>query len=148
MPLVIDQFKRKYQKSVKDFILNIWKEFGFTYILEEDSDLDDIQKHYIDNGGAFYILRNDDKVMGTIGLVAKTDNTIELTRLYIDKSQRSKGFGSKLVDRAIEFSRKSGFIKIKLNSNKIFKKAHNLYKRKGFFITKEDKEDFYMERGV
>ena len=88
MPLVIDQFKRKYQKSVKDFILNIWKEFGFTYILEEDSDLDDIQKHYIDNGGAFYILRNDDKVMGTIGLVAKTDNTIELTRLYIDKSQR------------------------------------------------------------
>lgn len=146
MPLVIEQFVPKYQEAVRDFILDAWKEFGFTYVPKEDADLDNVQKHYLDNRGMFYILRDGNKVMGTIGIIAKPGNITELKRLYVDKSLRGNGFGSQLVGQAIEFSRKNKFSKIELDTNKIFKKAHDLYQTKGFSITKEDDQDFYMEK--
>lgn len=146
MSPTIELFTPKFQKPTKDFILNTWKEFGFTYESEEDFDLDDIQKHYIDNRGIFYILRVGDKVMGTIGVIARPENVVELTRLYVDKSQQGKGFGSQLVEKVIEFSKNKGFNKIELNTNKIFQKAHYLYQNKGFKITKEDNQDYWMEK--
>lgn len=146
MSLIIEQFTPKHQKATKDFILDTWKEFGFTYVPEEDADLDDIQKHYIDNLGMFYILRDGIKIIGTIGVIVRPENVVELTRLYVDKSQQGKGFGSQLVDKIIEFSRNNGFSKIELNTNKIFQKAHSLYQHKGFQITKEDRQDFWMEK--
>lgn len=146
MSPIIEQFTPRYQEATRDFILNTWKEFGFIYVPEEDDDLDNIQKYYIDNHGMFYILRDGDNVIGTIGVIARPENVVELTRLYVDKPQQGKGFGSQLVDQVIEFSRNNGFSKIELNTNKIFQKAHSLYQHKGFKITKEDSQDFWMEK--
>lgn len=111
MSLIIEQFTPKYQEAVQDFIFNIWKEFGFTYIPDEDADLDDIESHYSNKRGAFYILRDSDNILGTIGILARSKNIAELVRLYVDKTQQNKGFGSQLVDQAITFCKKSGFKK-------------------------------------
>ncbi len=146
MTLKIVQFTPNFQIATKNFILKTWKDFGFTYVPEEDADLDDIQKYYIDSRGMFYILRNDTEVFGTIGVIARPENVAELTRMYVDVSQQGKGFGTQLIDTVIDFSKKSGLCKIELNTNKIFQKAHRLYQHKGFQITKEDSEDYWMEK--
>ncbi len=146
MSPIIEQFAPSYQEATRDFIIDTWKEFGFTYESEEDADLDDFQKHYLDKKGMFYILRDGDKILGSIGVIAKSSEVSELTRLYVDKSVQGNGYGSKLVDQAIEFSQKNGFKIIEINTNKIFRKAHALYVRKGFHITKEDRQDYWMEK--
>lgn len=138
-------FDPKTSSDVKYFILDTWKEFGYFYEAESDFDLDDPYKYYIETGGMFYVLKNDETIIGTIGIKNLGNSTAGLRRLYVDKSFRNKGYGSQLIDRAIQFCKENKFIKIELNSDKIFEDAHKLYMQKGFKIVKEDNEDFYME---
>jgi GNAT superfamily N-acetyltransferase len=141
----IQSFDPKIHTEVKYFILDTWKEFGYYYEAVTDADLDDPQKYYIESGGMFYVLLDNNKIIGTIGILNPGNNIAELKRLYVDKSFRNKGYGSQLIDKAIQFCKETGFKTIKLNSDRIFEDAHKLYIQKGFKIVKEDNEDFYME---
>ncbi|MBI3380062.1 GNAT family N-acetyltransferase [Candidatus Gottesmanbacteria bacterium] len=63
----------------------------------------------------------------------------ELKRFYIDKNYRGKGYGSQLVDKAIEFCRNNKFHKIILDTWSNFSIASKMYKKRGFKLIKEDK---------
>lgn len=134
------------QKLVKDFILKEWKEFGFTYHTEYDSDLDNIDSFYPKKGGAFFLLKYKGVIIGTIGVINKKKDIAELKRLYVNKKYRGLGLGSLLVDTALAFCKKHGFKKVEFETNKKFKIAHLLYQKKGFRLVKKDALSFYMEK--
>ncbi len=146
MNVTVEKFSPEEQAQTRSFILRLWKEFKFIYIKKLDYDLDDIQSFYVETGGIFYVLKDGNKVIGTIAVINKGNHIAELKRLYIDKPYRGNGYGSKLVDEAIEFCNDNEFIKIEFETDKIFKKAHLLYKKRGFKIIKENQESFYMEK--
>lgn len=142
-------FIRKYtgadQKDARSVVLRGYEDFGFRYISQYDFDLDDINKYYIESGGIFYVLEIDDKIVGTIAVIKK-GSTAELKRWYVDKIFQGKGYGSKLLDKAMLFCKINRINKIEFETNKKFLKAHSLYKKRGFKVVSEDDRSFYMEK--
>lgn len=140
------RYRPSDQQAVKDFVINSWKEFGFTYIKKLDYDLDDPGAYYLTPGGMFFVLKDQEKIIGTIGIINKGKGIAEFKRLYIDMAYRGKKLGSLLVDTAIAFCRDNNFHKIEFETNKIFTVAHTLYQKRGFTIVEEDTLSFYMEK--
>lgn len=134
------------QIEVKDFILSQWEEFGFSYKKEYDYDLDDPQRYYLEKGGMFYILKDQNKIIGTMAIINKGNNIAELKRLYVDNNYRGRKLGSMLVDTSLQWCQEHGFNKVEFETNKKFEKAHLLYVRRGFKIVREDDQSFYMEK--
>lgn len=143
----IRQFTDSDQKASRSVVLRGFKDFGFKYTPQYDFEIDDPKKYYIENGGMFYVLEIDDKIVGTIAVIKK-DNTAELKRWYVDKDFQGKGYGSKLLDKAILFCKENGIIQIEFETNKKFLKAHALYKKRGFKIVREDNRSFYMKKKI
>ncbi len=130
--------------SFKKFILDVWKEFGWT----EDQiypDLENPYDFYKSNGGILYLLKKNNLIVGSIAVTDEENKIAEISRLYLDKNVRGKGFGNKLIDLAIQFCKEKRFNKIILSSDKIFKTAHNLYQKKGFKVVKELDDEYIME---
>lgn len=148
MDFTITQYASVDQKAAKQVVLNGFKDFGFEYHEEYDSDLNDPKKFYIDTGGMFFVLKVGDKLIGTVAIIKKTSKIAELKRLYVEKAYQGKGFGSKLLDTATAYCKKNGFTKLEFETNKKFIKAHELYKKRGFVTVKEDDRSYYMEKDL
>ena len=140
----ISPYSSRDQKSVKELILNGLKEFGFTYSAKFDSDLED-PSIYIKNGGMFYVLKDNEKIVGTVAIINR-GNVGELKRMYVDKHYQGKGYWSLLFKNAIEFCKQKKYKKLEFETNKKFKKGHVFYKNKGCRIVREDERSYYMEK--
>ena len=148
MTILLEEYTTDKQGEVKDFILHVWKEFGFIYMSEFDQDLDDPEKFYIQPGGMLYILREGDMIIGTIGIINKGDSCAELKRFYIHIDHRGKGYGTRLYNKALEFCRQQRKTKIEFETGKAFTQGHAFYISKGYKIVNEDKESYYMEKYI
>lgn len=146
MNIIISEYTASDQKDAKQVVLNSFRDFGFEYHEEWDSDLEDPKKHYIDLGGMFFVLKVDGKIVGTVAIVNKGNNRAEFKRFYLNKRYQGKGLGSTLFDTAIAYCKEHGFIKVEFETNKKFTKAHLLYQKRGFKTVKEDKRSYYMEK--
>jgi ribosomal protein S18 acetylase RimI-like enzyme len=147
MNLKVQEYTLQDKKHVKDFILETWKEFpDYYYDAARDYDLDDPQQYYIKGGGMFYVIKDGNRVVGTIGVVNTGNKRAELKRLYVAKEYRGYSFGSQLIDTAIAFCQKNDFSIIEFETDKIFEKAHMLYIKRGFKIVKETEYSYFMEK--
>jgi GNAT superfamily N-acetyltransferase len=61
-----------------------------------------------------------------------TDARVEIAALVVDATQRSRGVGKLLIDRAEAWARENGCCTIGLRSNVIRDRAHKFYERLGF----------------
>ncbi|MBI3380063.1 hypothetical protein HY029_04875 [Candidatus Gottesmanbacteria bacterium] len=59
------------QPGVKKFVLGVLREFGFNYDKKLDYDLEDPEKYYPDTGGIFYVIKKENKIIGTIAIKIK-----------------------------------------------------------------------------
>ncbi|HEY0579734.1 MAG TPA: GNAT family N-acetyltransferase [Candidatus Nitrosocosmicus sp.] len=135
---------------ISDMIVN---EFDITLDFDNlDSDLLQINQHYKDNGGCFWIVERIDnyQIIGTVAirkleqLVSTTANTIdgdddvantaaaELKRMFLLKPYRGLGIGQQMLDTALNFAKKSGYSKILLYSSKTLTVSRSLYLKNGF----------------
>lgn len=125
--------------KVQNLVFGVLREFG----LEPetggtDADLSDIETYYIKSGGLFEILEDaDGRLLGTIGLFPLDAETVELRKMYFDKSLRGRGFGKKMLERMIEKARELKFKRIYLETASILKEAVGLYEKYGFKPTLE-----------
>lgn len=142
----IREFNIKDQPAVKEFVLSVLSEFNFQYNGELDYDLEDPDKYYKNQGGIFYVLEMDNKIVGTIAVKNKNDGIAEIKRLYIDKDHRGKGYGPKLFDKALKFCKDNNFTKIILDTWTRFETAKLLYLSRGFKITSTRGEQIFMEK--
>ncbi|MGI8885167.1 MAG: GNAT family N-acetyltransferase [Pyrinomonadaceae bacterium] len=126
-------------RNIKKLVFDVLREFGLTPEPNgTDADLNDIETEYIKRGGLFEILEDKDgNLLGTVGLFPLADETVELRKMYFDKSLRGRGFGKKMLERMIERARKSGFKKIYLETASVLKEAAGLYEKYGFEPTTE-----------
>jgi putative acetyltransferase len=139
-------------QNVKDLVFGVLREYGLDPAPEGiDRDLDDLQASYIDRGGIFEILEDEDgKLLGTVGLYPLDESHIELRKMYFSKEIRGQGLGNKTLQRMIDLARKKGFRQISLETASVLKEAIGLYKKFGF-IEKQDEhaprcdQAFYLE---
>lgn len=140
----IEEYSDRYQQQVKNLVISIHEEFGFPYDFKLDYDLEDPGKFYTNVGGAFFILLDDNRLLGTVAIKKISKKNAELKRMYLLKEYRGQGLGSKLLDEAIEFCRGKAFKKVNLDTNIKQIGAQKLYQKKGFQISKIKGNTIFM----
>lgn len=101
---------------------------------DEVPDLLDIERSYFGPGTDLYTLELDGQAVGC-GAVAFQGETATLSRIYIDRTCRRRGFGRRLVEHLIDRARHQGATAVDLWSDTRFTPAHRLYQALGFRAT-------------
>jgi GNAT superfamily N-acetyltransferase len=94
-------------------------------------------RHYTAPRGAFFVVRDGARVVGSVGVDRLDDDTAELHRLYLDADLRGRGLGRVLVERVLMWCRQESISRLILWSDTRFEVAHRLYERMGFVRTGE-----------
>jgi GNAT superfamily N-acetyltransferase len=124
--------------AVIELIGRVFGEYGFVYDpAVEVPDLLAFGQHYAAPAGAFYVLRGDRRVVGSVGVERIGDGVAELHRLYLDAHLRGQGAGRALVEAALAWCRAEAISHLVLWSDTRFDRAHRLYERMGFRRTGE-----------
>ena len=98
-----------------------------------DFDLNDISKHYLDAGGEFWVVEDQNgQIVGCSGLYSLDSSRCELRKMYLLPQARGKGLGKTLLKLSIERAKELGFSKIELETASVLKEAISLYEAYGF----------------
>ena len=121
-------------ENVRNLVFGVLREYG----LEPerggiDKDLDDIESSYINRGGVFEVLEDDDgRLLGTVGLYPFDEKRIELRKMYFLPELRGKGIGKKTLKRMISTAKDKGYDQVVLETASVLKEAIGLYTKFGF----------------
>ena len=104
-------------------------------------DLDDVKANF----EKFWVLENKSEIIGTLG-VKKEGWDARISRMYVKKSERGKGIGKHLMEKALAYCDKHKFTRIILTT---FKRMNSkgFYEKMGFreFDFETDTGRFWME---
>ena len=115
------------------------------------SDLDNLRSHYFDNNGTFLVLIDEGRVVGS-GAIRRLNNDIcEVKRMWFLKAYRGRGLGTKMAQMLLDFARKKGYKKVRLDTADEQKQAQaiQLYQRLGFYFIERYNDSsctVFMER--
>jgi ribosomal protein S18 acetylase RimI-like enzyme len=97
-----------------------------------EKELSDFPGGYREPHGAFIIAKDENKVVGCVGLKRLDEDICEMKRLFVDDEYKGKGIGRKLVEIAIEEARSKKYRAMRLDTLKRLKDALKIYCRNGF----------------
>eukprot|EP00943_MAST-04B_sp_MAST-4B-sp1_P008418 g8418.t1 len=124
---------------------SVVKKMWLNYIDDAvNDDLSNIDKVYFNKGkGHFWVavdLKNNNQIVGCVGVERKSDEICELRRMSVDVNNRKVGLGSKLVRVVEEFAAQNNYTTLYLTTGCIMSPAIGLYHRNGF----EDFQENYI----
>ena len=105
------------------------------YNLLEEADmvvLDDPQGMILDTGGAIYLAKAGDEIVGTAALVHEGNNVYELAKMSVTEQWQGKGISKLLIEACLQKAAELDAVKIELFSNHQLKSALKLYEKYGF----------------
>ncbi len=73
------------------------------------------------------------------GLRNEGDAVTELRKMYLDPSQKGKGYGKLMLEDALDVARSLGFHRVTLETNEVLIEAIGLYRSYGFVETSREK---------
>ncbi len=90
------------------------------------------------NRGRVFVLRQDRTIVGMINLLftistAEGGFVILLEDLVVHKTYQGKGYGSQLLEHAIDFAKQKNFLRITLLTDRPELRSQNFFKRHGFY---------------
>jgi len=142
MSVIIKEFSAPFQQQVIDLILDIQQnEFQVPITLNDQQDLLNIPNFYQNGKGNFWIALNEDKVVGTIALVAFGDQQAALRKMFVNKNFRGKEIGTaqRLLDTLLLWSKEKLIHQIYLGTLSHMRAAHSFYRRNGFVEISREK---------
>ncbi len=135
MPGIIP-FDERHTDGVIALIGGVFAEYGLTFEpAGYDADLTRIAGTYCRAGGAFWVLEDGGRVVGTIGVVPLSPIEVEIKRVYLEASLRGQGWGRALVEHAMGWAAEQGHTHVRLWSDVKFERSHGMYERLGFVRT-------------
>ncbi len=98
-----------------------------------DADLKDLDAHYTQSGGAFWVVVNPTgDIVGSCGIHRDSARDCELRKMYLHRSVRGRGLGRRLLELAVARARELGFKRVTLGTASVLKEAVRLYESAGF----------------
>lgn len=126
-------FRNEDAAGVKELILAILtREYPFDRSAYSDSDLERIAETYGGRKDAFFVVVDDGEIVGTVGVKGETDDDALLRRLFVSPKSRRHGYGSSLLEKAVDFCRKSGYKRMFFRCTDRMSDAMKLCMKKGF----------------
>lgn len=86
--------------------------------------------------------------VGSVMIVQESETVAKLRLLLVDPKARGLGLGTRLVEEAIRFARRTGYKKIVLWTNSVLKEARHIYQKSGFKLVAEEKHHSYGQELV
>lgn len=128
----IRSFRPGDEPAIADVIKSVFDEYGFTWEPEGyNRDSFEIAKYYLDDGGGFWVMERDGKIIGTVGIKKRSNDLCELYRLYLRSEFRGLGLGKALYEFAQQSAQQMGFKKMEMWSDKKLLSAHEMYRKSG-----------------
>lgn len=96
---------------------------------------------YIDKGGNFWIARDDEKLIGTIGIMPYSTDIAILKKFFVYEDYQGEPYhiGRALYNELITFAKKKVYKTILLDTPRNTERAHKFYEKAGFQkINEED----------
>jgi len=118
--------------GVIELIGRVFVEYG--WIWDPAAEVPDLLRWtpYEPPHGAFFVVREDRRVVGSVGVDRMEDDAAELHRLYLDARMRGRGLGDALVETILGWCHARDIARLVLWSDTRFVHAHRLYLRHGF----------------
>ena len=130
------KFKKEDAAGVKDLILMVLEnEYPFDRAAYSDSDLDRIGEIYGGPRESFFVVEEKDGIVGTVGIKEETNEEALLRRLFVDLKHRRLGYGSELLNEAIDFCKEKGYKRVSFRCTDRMADAMRLCMKKGFSET-------------
>jgi N-acetylglutamate synthase-like GNAT family acetyltransferase len=140
--MVIEEYSAKDKGQVINLVKKILEEFNFKFDASLDADLFDIGNSY----AKFLVLKEGSNIIGCVGINQKSKDIGELRRLYLAKEYRKKGWGQKLLKKAIEFCKDKNMRKIILDTTERNSRAIGLFSKFGFTETGRVGKSIFLEK--
>lgn len=140
--VIIRSATNRDKDRIVSLVTQILLEFGLQPEFEDnESDLLDIEATYIQTGGFFHIVEdNQGRLLGTFALYPIDRSNCKLRKMYLSPYARGIGLGRRMLDNAIADARKRGFKTMTLETMTVMKDAVRLYTRRGFNLIKKQSE--------
>lgn len=103
--------------------------FDIAAILE--ADMKDLDK-FMPFKGRLLLCYTEDRLAGIACLKELTPSIGEIKRMYVRPQYRKKGIGRALINRLLEEAGLIGYERVRLDSARFMKEAHQLYRTTGF----------------
>lgn len=141
-------------KSLSDMASAIVKEYYDPIIgtIQNDYMIEKFQsvpaiKRQLSEGYRYYMVRMGENRIGFIAFYPR-GSAMYLSKLYLYKQERGKGYARSILDFVIAAARAEGLTSIELNVNRNNDTIH-IYEKLGFEVLREEKNDigngFYMD---
>ena len=140
-------FKNEHANIFK--ALNI--EWLKTFFVVEPYDylvLNNPSEQIIKKGGEIFMVSLEGIIIGTFAFLKKGEKLFEFSKMAVIPSERGKGFGNKIMQFTIEYSRKQQWNTLILYSNTILENSIHLYRKYGFIEVPIDPDIKYARGNI
>ena len=135
--LKIRKIQPKDNQEVAKVIREVLVEMGVPKVgtAYEDEALDDMYATYDSARMEYFIVENEEKIIGCAGIAPLKgfeDEICELQKMYFLPEARGKGLGTQMMDTCLKFAKSEGFKKCYIETLPYMEDARKLYKKSGF----------------
>jgi putative acetyltransferase len=112
-------------------------------------DMDDIQRQYLEQGGAFLVTTDGERIVGTGAFRQLEEKVCEVRRLWLLPEYQGKGLGYRMMMELLSLARQKGYEKARLETSPAYQpRAYRFYCRLGFYEIPrygDEEDDIGME---
>ena len=128
-------------KEMTDLADEIWHEYFVTilspdqidYMVEKFQSAGAVKKQIADQGYQYYMLKLSGRLIGYTGIVEQPqEKRLFLSKLYLEKPFRGRGYASRTFEFLEELCRQKGLSAIWLTVNRFNDHTIRVYEKKGF----------------
>ncbi|AEF82545.1 GNAT family N-acetyltransferase [Leadbettera azotonutricia] len=120
--------------QTKDLIMEYIKWLNMDLCFQNiDDELNNFPQKYKEPDGTFIIAKDNNLVVGCVGLRKIKNEICEIKRLFVKDKYKGKNIGKKLVEIIIEEGQNKGYKKMRLDTLNIMETAVAIYKKYGFY---------------
>lgn len=140
--ITITQFEEKYTNDIIDLVLHFQNDGTRPLVTVADQpDLLNIREEYINAGGNFWIAKDNERLIGSVGIMPVENNIAVMKKFFVYEEYQSEPHhtGRKLYAKLLDFAKDKKFIALVLDTPHNTVRAHDFYHRAGFRqITEEE----------
>lgn len=135
--IIIREIEASDNKELAQIIRSSLKEFGADRpgTVYYDATTDALYELFREKNSVYYVAEQDGVLLGGVGIFPSNglpDDTVELVKMYLRPQARGLGLGKRLIEKALQFARQSGFQRVYIETMPELEQAMRVYEKFGF----------------